>query len=542
MVEPDKIRGYVGAHDQLQKPKEDVNDPEKFKKVLKVEESTESEKREQRKKKRSEHEGETEEEADVGPKAPDAPQAETAFTEVLQDKPDKDDLLTGQTGSARRAAPTGTNADLGYDDEKGQGLRKTVYSTPQEPGFGEEAPPAPEESEEPPPFPSSAPPNQEPPPPPQSTQQAPPPPSASQQEEQTPQQGSSDNLGPPTTGDESEVGPTLEERRKAHSQEKEAETKAKAEMSGLPEEKKRVETFKEKKLREKYERLEEAHKKQVEAKKHAEQAPKEAEVPSSKKQVEKPEEKAPTKEEPLKEQPSEPKKHPAQQAAQPPLAQGEKAPPQEVQQERVQQEGTQTPLAPAGATDEIQKRPTLRGKKEGIQAAHEVSEPLSKKAKGKEQEGGAGDERREKGDDTESILDEIAATYRPETISHFAPVETEETPESKLNPRVHELYEKMVGFITIQKIDGVERTTVTIDLKGSVFDGAELVLDRSETAQDTFNVELRASPEAVALFNQNVSDLVAAFQKKEYDFRVNVKRASIHKRYAVQKGKGSSSS
>lgn len=527
MVEPDKIRGYIGAHDQLQPPKEEVTDPEKFKKVLKVEASTESEKREQRKKKRSEHEGE--EEGDIGPSEPEKPVVETAFTEVMEGKPEKEDLLSGQTGITRTTELKGTDADLGYDETGGQGLRKTIYSAPGQTGFEEAAPPPEEEAPAPSaPPPSTPQPPQMAPPPPSSGTTQPPPPSSGQTEQQTP-------LGPPTTGEEGGAQPpTLAERRKAHAAQE--EKKIQAQVTGLPQEKKRVETYKEKKLREKYEQLEKAHaekegKPSTQPSKEGalskiEKAPKgEKKEGIAAKPTPTPEiEKKPTKKEepttaPLTRSPSE-----KQQPAQPSAREIEAA----------------APLPPEGVLS--RQKPLSRRKTTMTAMGESVEKPTIKKGPTKGEGSGPGGEKRGKREDTDAILDEIAASIQPEMTQHFTPVETEKAPESKLSPQVYELFEKMVGFITIQKINGVERTTVTIDMKGSIFNGAELILDRSSTAQDTFNIELKASPEAVALFNQNAADLAAAFQKKDFDFRVNIKRASIHKRYAVQKGRGSASS
>ncbi len=550
MVEPSKIRGYVGAHDSLQKPKDDVADPEKFKKVLKVESSSESEKREQRKKKRSDHEGETEEEADVGPKAPETPQAETAFSDVLSDKPEKDTLFEGGT-KARTPQSTRLDGetDLEYKDAPSQGLRKTIYSAPEAPlelsGGEESAPPPVETTSE-----------NTPPPPAETTSETTPPPPPPSEQTQAPATPPQDEQGPPTSKQEDSsaqvsqantsepLGPTLEERRQAHAKKQpsgDTSTKDQGDtIPGLAPEKKRVETYKEKKLREKFEKQEAAQKEAQTTDTSKKHTPTQREQPPSVKN-----------EKTVAEKSDDMRHHPASQnkTEQKGVIHSKGSDPKIPEQQELdtrEQIHGKAPVTdgPIGVDQPQQEKKGVPRTKSSTSRGHSTSELSDEKTHTPltQQEKDSGGERQGKDENTDALLDEIAATYQSEKVMEFTPTKEAEAPKSTLSAKVYELFEKMVGLITIQKINGVERTTVTVDLKGSVFDGAELILEKADTAQDTFNVELKASPEAVALFNQNADDLAAAFQKRDFDFKVHVKKASIQKRYAVQKGKGSQTS
>ena len=139
----------------------------------------------------------------------------------------------------------------------------------------------------------------------------------------------------------------------------------------------------------------------------------------------------------------------------------------------------------------------------------------------------------------DAAIEEVAASAKTRLDAQVVKVpEVSETQAGKFPPEVYALFEKMVGLITVQQTRGETKTTVTLDMKNSVFHGAELVITRTDTAMDTFNVKLHGSPEAVTMFNANAQDLAAAMSKRDLPFRINVQKGSLQKRYAVQKKGG----
>ena len=112
---------------------------------------------------------------------------------------------------------------------------------------------------------------------------------------------------------------------------------------------------------------------------------------------------------------------------------------------------------------------------------------------------------------------------------------------SKLSSKVYDLYERLVGLITVQQFSGLSKTTVKLHMPGSVFNKAEIIIQKSSSSP-TLNVQLFGSPQAVETFNANMADLVAAFQDNKRAVEVNISRPYLLKEYrhSVKKVAGSS--
>ena len=100
---------------------------------------------------------------------------------------------------------------------------------------------------------------------------------------------------------------------------------------------------------------------------------------------------------------------------------------------------------------------------------------------------------------------------------------TAETPAySKLTPEVHELFEKMGGVMMIQQDKGITTTTININMPGSVFNGAQVILEQYSTAPNAFNIQLVGNPESVKVFSQNLDALDNSFKQANYNFEANL--------------------
>lgn len=93
---------------------------------------------------------------------------------------------------------------------------------------------------------------------------------------------------------------------------------------------------------------------------------------------------------------------------------------------------------------------------------------------------------------------------------------------SKLSPEIHELFEKMGGVMTIQQSKGIMTTTMNINMPGSVFDGAQVILNQYSTAPNSFNIQLVGNPDSVKIFNQNLDALKASFKQANFNFETNI--------------------
>lgn len=126
----------------------------------------------------------------------------------------------------------------------------------------------------------------------------------------------------------------------------------------------------------------------------------------------------------------------------------------------------------------------------------------------------------------------VIAPITPPLTGMFTPTvnPAEQPAYTKLPPDFYELFEKMVGIMTVETTKGVSTTTVKLDMPGSVFDKAEIILERYETAPNTFNLQLQGSEKAVNLFNANITELAAAFQGARLSFDVNIRRPILLKK------------
>ena len=102
----------------------------------------------------------------------------------------------------------------------------------------------------------------------------------------------------------------------------------------------------------------------------------------------------------------------------------------------------------------------------------------------------------------------------PETLPAYA----------NLHPQVMEIFDRMVGVMTVMTMSGMTETTITLNapqFASSVFFGSQIIIREFSTAPRAFNIQLNGTPQAVALFQGNIDDLMAAFSAGNYNFRVN---------------------
>ena len=132
-----------------------------------------------------------------------------------------------------------------------------------------------------------------------------------------------------------------------------------------------------------------------------------------------------------------------------------------------------------------------------------------------------------KSKDDKKEAEAIAASAA--SVTPIAPFHIPETSQAApayatLSPDVYEIFEKMVGVMTIEMTKGVTTTTVIINKKDSIFNGAKIILDHYSTAPNAFNVTIAASPEAQEVINTNLASLAAAFEQSKLSFQVNLRR------------------
>lgn len=124
---------------------------------------------------------------------------------------------------------------------------------------------------------------------------------------------------------------------------------------------------------------------------------------------------------------------------------------------------------------------------------------------------------------------------KEESLSSFEPLATIQQNQLAYQPpllpagsissyQISQLFDRMVGTMTVMELSGVTTTELTLSGKefaSSIFYGARITITEHSTAPKAFNVQLSASPEAVALFQKNMPNLLATFESSHYAFRIH---------------------
>jgi len=86
------------------------------------------------------------------------------------------------------------------------------------------------------------------------------------------------------------------------------------------------------------------------------------------------------------------------------------------------------------------------------------------------------------------------------------------------------LIDEMANYVKIESENGISKTTVTIGMEGSVFEGSEVVIDHYDTAPHSFNLQLMGTPEAQELFTTHLNALQVSLNAHQAlkNFQVNL--------------------
>ncbi len=112
----------------------------------------------------------------------------------------------------------------------------------------------------------------------------------------------------------------------------------------------------------------------------------------------------------------------------------------------------------------------------------------------------------------------------PQGTTPTAPVAPLTAPFASLPAPFQQLFERMVGVITVMNTQGVKETTINLSnpqFAKSMFYGAQITITEFSTAPKAYNIELLGNQQAVTTMNNNAEELVAAFQAGNYTFKVH---------------------
>jgi hypothetical protein len=106
----------------------------------------------------------------------------------------------------------------------------------------------------------------------------------------------------------------------------------------------------------------------------------------------------------------------------------------------------------------------------------------------------------------------------------FSPSQEALPSYANIHPQVMEIFDRMVGVMTVMNMSGMTETVITLNapqFASSIFFGSQIIIQEFSTAPQAFNIQLNGTAQAVALFQGNANDLMAAFQAGNYNFRIN---------------------
>jgi hypothetical protein len=108
-----------------------------------------------------------------------------------------------------------------------------------------------------------------------------------------------------------------------------------------------------------------------------------------------------------------------------------------------------------------------------------------------------------------------------------------------LSPQTSALFGKLIGTLVfmVSSTPGITRTEIVLNsapFRNSVFYNSTVTLVKYSTAPDSFNIQLKGSPEAVKLFERNTSSLTNAFltayEERRIHFRVGRLETAVEQR------------
>lgn len=85
----------------------------------------------------------------------------------------------------------------------------------------------------------------------------------------------------------------------------------------------------------------------------------------------------------------------------------------------------------------------------------------------------------------------------------------------KISGELSPLIEEMAHVIVIESHKGISKTTVTLSLDNSLFDGTEVVIEHYDTDPHSFNLQIGGSPEAVEIFQAQLQTLEHSLKHHE---------------------------
>ncbi len=123
-----------------------------------------------------------------------------------------------------------------------------------------------------------------------------------------------------------------------------------------------------------------------------------------------------------------------------------------------------------------------------------------------------------------NILDSFNSGSAPIQTEGLASPFQEAIGFDRLPPHILDLFDRIIGVITVLQVQGKTETTIHLNEKQSPrLQGTTVTITTFDTASLSYNIELKGPPEAVTLLQKNVEDLKKSFKdpKKKFNFEIH---------------------
>jgi hypothetical protein len=119
----------------------------------------------------------------------------------------------------------------------------------------------------------------------------------------------------------------------------------------------------------------------------------------------------------------------------------------------------------------------------------------------------------------------------PQPLQAPAMIETSSTspltttpPYAQFPPQVFELFQKLVGMMTVMQFQGKTTTSIVLNMPNSGLDGAHIDIEHYDTAPHAFNISFFSSPEGQKILDENITTLEQQLRSNLPQFEISVKK------------------
>lgn len=97
-------------------------------------------------------------------------------------------------------------------------------------------------------------------------------------------------------------------------------------------------------------------------------------------------------------------------------------------------------------------------------------------------------------------------------------------PYTQFTPQLFELFQKLVGMMTVMQFQGKTTTSIILHMPKSALDGAHIDIEHYDTAPHAFNISLYTTPEGQKILDPQMQVLEQQLKNSMPNFQILVKK------------------